>query len=425
MQAADKNPGVGRLQHHLAVLSRPNILQQLFYYSKSLVSVEPFTNARSSIQVVLFRPLLRPEGPPQIEHFPALLIGFVTAHGVLFTRGMLSTFLANARFFLQNLDSFIGQVGAHFREQGAQISLISIAAIFDFGQPDARIPKLFDGETTQALSPSDRVSKARVYWEAAPDSQKASERRDKTPFDVNFKDTDQVVSYASFLAFSTLRVVLSQSGNNHILPALHVYLAFLWAAALVPETLWFETDIEPLRRGDFPMGEAGTNKQLPEDFYIRGYSWSRLYYPQDFFVDMPDEEARAPHCRVGSLDHSIKIGSAIRIRGYTKEEMCFVWYYRVDLGKTWKEVQRCFNRHFYHRGCPGRSIPSLQAKFYRFIKKKKCPTVLEQRRLRDGELEGCRSRNDGLPALIFGVFFPMFRCPGPQILALRQRTRRL
>ncbi|KAL1975774.1 hypothetical protein VTN31DRAFT_4166 [Thermomyces dupontii] len=260
MQAADKNPGVGRLQHHLAVLSRPNILQQLFYYSKSLVSVEPFR--------------------------------FVTAHGVLFTGGVI--------------------FGAHFRGQGAQISRISIAAIFDFGQPDARIPKLFDGETTQALSPSDRVSKARAYWEAAPDSQKASERRDKTPFDVNFKDTDQVVSYASFLAFSTLRVILSQSGNNHILPALHVYLAFLWAAALVPESmlyfqadvpwtllcanlnlaLWFETDIEPLRRGDFPMGEAGTNKQLPEDFYIRGYSWSRLYYPQDFFVDMPDEEAR-------------------------------------------------------------------------------------------------------------------------------------
>ena len=108
--------------------------------------------------MVLFRPLLRPEGPPQIEHFPALLIRFVTAHGVLFTRGMLSTFLANARFFLQNLDSFIGQVGAHFRGQGAQISRISIAAIFDFGQPDARIPKLFDGETTQALSPSGRRS---------------------------------------------------------------------------------------------------------------------------------------------------------------------------------------------------------------------------------------------------------------------------
>ena len=71
---------------------------------------------------------------------------------------MLSTFLANARFFLQNLDSFIGQVGAHFRGQGAQISRISIAAIFDFGQPDARIPKLFDGETTQALSPSGRRS---------------------------------------------------------------------------------------------------------------------------------------------------------------------------------------------------------------------------------------------------------------------------
>lgn len=312
MQAADRNPGVGRLQHHLAVLSRPNVLQQLFYYSKSLVSIEPFTNARSSIQVVLFRPLLRPEGPPRIEHFPALLIRFVTAHGILFTRGLVSAFLANARFFLQNLDSFIGQVGAHFRDQGAQIGLISTAAIFDFGQTDARIPKLFDEEMAQTLSHSDRVVKAREYLKTAPHCQKAIERRDETRFDVNFQDTDHVVSYASYLAFTTLRVILNQNGNGHILPAFHVYLAFLWAAALVPESMLYlqadvpwsrlcdklnlalrlETDIEPLERGDFPTGEVGTNKQLPEDFYIRGYSWSRLYYPGDFFTEMPDEEAR-------------------------------------------------------------------------------------------------------------------------------------
>ncbi|KAL1974570.1 hypothetical protein VTN31DRAFT_4774 [Thermomyces dupontii] len=312
MQAADRNPGVGRLQHHLAVLSRPNILQQLFYYSKSLISIEPFTNARSSIQAVLFRPLLLPDGPPRIEHIPAPLVRFVTAHGILFTRGLMSAFLANARFFLQNLDSFIGQVGAHFRDQGAQISLISIASIFDFGQPDARIPKLFDEKVAEALSHSERAIKAQSYWQTAPPSQKAIERRNETRFDVNFKVTDQVVSYGSFLAFTTLRVILSQSGNGHILPAFHVYLAFLWTAALVPESMLYlqadvpwsrlcaklnlalrlETDIEPLRRGDFPMGEVGTNKQLPEDFYIRGYSWSRLYYPSDFFTDMPDEESR-------------------------------------------------------------------------------------------------------------------------------------
>src|SRR5271169_4614520 len=40
-KAADRSPNVGRIQHHLAVLARPNIVQQLFYYSKALVSVVP------------------------------------------------------------------------------------------------------------------------------------------------------------------------------------------------------------------------------------------------------------------------------------------------------------------------------------------------------------------------------------------------
>jgi hypothetical protein len=32
-KAADKSPDVGRIQHHLGVLARPNIIQQLFYYT--------------------------------------------------------------------------------------------------------------------------------------------------------------------------------------------------------------------------------------------------------------------------------------------------------------------------------------------------------------------------------------------------------
>jgi hypothetical protein len=48
-KAADKNPAVGLLYHHLAVLVRPNALQQLFYYNKSLGCLEPFSSARQSI----------------------------------------------------------------------------------------------------------------------------------------------------------------------------------------------------------------------------------------------------------------------------------------------------------------------------------------------------------------------------------------
>jgi hypothetical protein len=54
-QDADRSPDVGRIQHHLAVLARPDVLLQLFHYIKALASVRPFPNARESV-VLLFSP---------------------------------------------------------------------------------------------------------------------------------------------------------------------------------------------------------------------------------------------------------------------------------------------------------------------------------------------------------------------------------
>jgi hypothetical protein len=59
-KAADKTPGVGRLYHHLAILARPNILQQLFYYCKSLGVTKPFSSARQSI-LTAFDPIFNPD----------------------------------------------------------------------------------------------------------------------------------------------------------------------------------------------------------------------------------------------------------------------------------------------------------------------------------------------------------------------------
>ncbi|EFQ94270.1 hypothetical protein PTT_08106 [Pyrenophora teres f. teres 0-1] len=53
VKAADKNPTVGRLYHHLAILARPHVLLQMYYYSQSLASVKPFQRARESIKELL------------------------------------------------------------------------------------------------------------------------------------------------------------------------------------------------------------------------------------------------------------------------------------------------------------------------------------------------------------------------------------
>lgn len=60
-QASEKKPNVGRIQHHLAVLARPDMVQQLFHYTKSLVSVCPFPSAGESI-LFLFDPLFNGSG---------------------------------------------------------------------------------------------------------------------------------------------------------------------------------------------------------------------------------------------------------------------------------------------------------------------------------------------------------------------------
>lgn len=87
---------------------------------------------------------------------------------------------------------------------------------------------------------------------------------------------------------------------------------------------------------------------------------------------------------------------------YEEEEMYFIWYHRVDLCQEWKEVRESFNRQFPSR--QRRGFQGIQCKFYRFIKEKKCPTLREQRRMRDGEFlrEGASMGADsGAPR--FGV----------------------
>lgn len=89
-KAADKSPNVGRIQHHLAVLARPNIVQQLFYYSKALVSAIPFQNARESI-MLLFNPFLQGSEIAS-QRWPLVESALVKANGVLFTHGSISEY---------------------------------------------------------------------------------------------------------------------------------------------------------------------------------------------------------------------------------------------------------------------------------------------------------------------------------------------
>ena len=98
---SDRNLDVGRIQHHLAVLARPDMVQQLFHYTKSLVSVRPFPSAGESI-LFLFDPLLNGLGS-----YGQPVTAFVAAHGYLFKQYLISNLKASVQEYLSQLKEYI------------------------------------------------------------------------------------------------------------------------------------------------------------------------------------------------------------------------------------------------------------------------------------------------------------------------------
>lgn len=117
-KASDVVPGTGRLYHHLAILARPNVLQQLYFYSKALSAPDPFFAALESI-MTLFDPLLGSTS----QHSRLLPIDFayVKAHGLLFTGKTGSEYQTAVAEFVNNLDNHISRTTRRWMECGLVI----------------------------------------------------------------------------------------------------------------------------------------------------------------------------------------------------------------------------------------------------------------------------------------------------------------
>ncbi|KAL9112830.1 MAG: hypothetical protein Q9227_002907 [Pyrenula ochraceoflavens] len=342
-KAADKSPNVGRIQHHLAVLARPNIVEQLFYYSKALVSLVPFHNARESV-MLLFNPFL--EGADTAsQKYPVLEATFVKSNGLLFTRGLIRDYVSLSQQFLSILDNHIGRVASKWRVQGPEIASTLCAALQDFGDPEAFITKTLreneeklklrvaqegiqSGESNEDQSqapttPEQIISEYRTpteLWDHIHEQDFNIERlsprssQDNFPLEAKFHGSTEVVSYAYFVTMRTFSINLQRIGDKNVLPFVHVMLAFIWSLAYVPSLLIYVENYIPwekiagflntigrsgvvdvhVEQDTFPHSLSGTGRQLPEDFVMRGLLWSKSYFPSRFFTDnIIDEDERS------------------------------------------------------------------------------------------------------------------------------------
>ncbi|KAJ5304599.1 uncharacterized protein N7443_004259 [Penicillium atrosanguineum] len=299
-QDADRNPDVGRIQHHLAVLARPDVLQQLFYYTKALVSVRPFPNARESV-ILLFNPY---NGQPL--HQLTMVTAFIATHGVLFTRGPTEQFIILANHFLALLRREIRRLSRQ-GQQGVYMMSCNFASMLQYGEPEAVMAMEFSKQ--REIETVDEAHAFALEWTRGSDNAGPSSESATVTID---RISTQMAFQGSCLAFHTLAVLLDQMGDPNIYPSVHTSLAFIWCLALHPPAMqqleqmipWpaiaqflntlFRPDtiVAKVEHASFPLFNDGTIQQLPEDFLIHGQAWSQLYYPEKFFEGAPSEDER-------------------------------------------------------------------------------------------------------------------------------------
>ncbi|KAJ5182848.1 DNA/RNA-binding domain E.t1.c1-type [Penicillium capsulatum] len=305
-QYADRSPGNGRIQHHLAVLARPDVLQQLFYYTKALVTVRPFPNARESI-VLLFN--TDGKALPQ-----TMVPAFIATHGILFTRGANGQFITCANQFLSLLRRDINRLDRQ-GQQGVYIMCCNFAALLGYGDTDAILAMDFSPKEGENVADAYFVAREWISH-TPPGQQTLAERAQGSYNDDIAHDKCQVASRIAFqgssLAFHTLSVFLDQMGDPTIYASIHTSLAFIWCLALRPNAMqqleqlipWLGItnflntllrsgiDMTTIEDSAFPLIQDAASNQLPEDFVIRGQAWSQLYYPPDFFEGALSEDDR-------------------------------------------------------------------------------------------------------------------------------------
>ncbi|KAI2639191.1 hypothetical protein GGS21DRAFT_506327 [Xylaria nigripes] len=272
-KASDKDPTVGRLYHHLAILARPNALQQLFYYSKSLCVPKPFASTKESI-MTLFDPIFSKNGY-QHGRLSTVDISFVKAHGVLFSQLHGEEFRPAVKDFLTSLNGHIDEIEKGWLEAGYHIAIANCCSILSYGQENNVLMQLIGDQSDD-------------------DQTMELEFNDKTP-SIFFKE-------AINLAMETHNVVFARQDDN-VLPYIHVVMTFMFHFARIPNAIRYLEPHFPWKllsmklnemlesykthhrvlSDDFPREQDVPPHPLPEDFALKGLSFVSRYFPDDWF----------------------------------------------------------------------------------------------------------------------------------------------
>ncbi|KAI0393794.1 hypothetical protein F5Y17DRAFT_476429 [Xylariaceae sp. FL0594] len=291
------------LYHHLAILARPNVIQQLFYYTKSLSVPIPFAATKESI-LTLFEPLFKDgdaentENPRRPRRPDASLI---RAHGILFTGKRRESYQENVDAFLGSLDNHIAQVTQQWLEAGYHIGLANCCALMEYGSPENVIKQCMS-------EPDDDEDEETEDGDGHGDGNGDEDKEEDEDMESDSESVELtwVFEEALTLAMKTHDVVFGRWYDSNVLPYMHVTSVFMyyltrhrsamrhvedrfpWKMFSLILNSFLETcpDHELVESELFPSEKSRDHRPMPEDFALKGFHFAEPYHPTDFFVKM-------------------------------------------------------------------------------------------------------------------------------------------
>ena len=363
-KASYQSPNIGRLYHHLAILSRPFSLQQLSNYARSLTCITPFESARGSV-MTLFNPVLsgKDSASLRVASFETRIIKAHALQVCNFPRDEFWTIVQEVRNGA--LKDHVNKVTSKFKEQGVFLAIACIAAILEYGalrkdgspkallwitfrDAIALVEKLHDRD--QGL-PVPSSGKTGTVSKIMPRSGPAIAELTTQELD----NSSHIVFEAASLMFACVSTALQSPRNNNFHPFLHVVFVFLWSLASTEEGMSYVEGHVPWEdvcfflntlskakavavevfQDNFPQPAEGMGRPLPEDYPMRGQMFTWWYFPQRWFLDCNvDDEERVLELpsmseprleRIRWLGGSIATVSYCRCLAFTAMSLCIAY----------------------------------------------------------------------------------------------------
>ncbi|KAG5292959.1 hypothetical protein I7I48_05201 [Histoplasma ohiense] len=338
--AADENYGKGSLYHRLGNLVANNLGRKFFLYSRSLISTERCEKSKSGVESTFVMALQSINSRGPID--PGIPSWFVSAHALLLRGDSITKFIAYSQEFCALLRLRITQDNFKLNGDGMYLGVPNIAAMLQYGEEEGILRNMFID--SHKLSPEAKLQRAMQYWAKHSTDPPRNTPEDEIPAPAaTFSTPLEKLSYSIYLTFFTLSTVLSHTHNDEIMPFVHIFLAFIWSLALVPDAMicvereipWRKitkflnsldqdyASILRLESTNFPIYDQTQYCQIPDDFSIRGQIWSQGIYPDNFFLDPLPKDDR------GFDTVSSK---------YTRNERCLWYGYRLASCGRWIQL---------------------------------------------------------------------------------------